>query len=79
MYYYPMMNGFDSAWGFGMSLFWTALFILGIVFLVRFLREHGGDSRHHRGSDPLQIAKERYAKGEIKREEYEQLKKDLSQ
>lgn len=39
------------------------------------LTERGGSTPKH---DPLDVAKERYAKGEISREDFNQLKKDLS-
>ena len=62
---------FGGAW---MIIFWgglIALIIWGITSL-----SGRGDSTLKR--DSLDIAKERYAKGEISREEFEQLKKDLS-
>jgi putative membrane protein len=56
-----------------MALFWI-LVILGIVVLVKWLA----------GSDPssspgraLEILKERYAKGELTREQYDQMKREL--
>lgn len=66
----------------GMLLFW-ALIVLGIIYLWRALdlgsgfghQEDGGGSRR---DSALEIARERYAKGEIGREEFEQLKKDLA-
>jgi putative membrane protein len=61
-----------------MLLFW-ALVIAGGVALVRWLGtcdKGGGDTR--RGT-PLDILQERYARGEIEREEYEQKRRDLGQ
>ncbi len=55
-------------------VFWGGLVAL-IVWGIKKLTERG-DSTSKR--NPLDIAKERYAKGEISREEFEQLKKDLS-
>ena len=81
----PMMgtggNNMMSGWnGFGilgwipMLLFWVLL-ILGVVALFRYL----GKSGQHDGSKtPLEILKERYAKGEIDKKEFEYKKKDLS-
>lgn len=57
-----------------MVVFWGGLVAL-IVWGIKKLTERG-DSISKR--NPLDIAKERYAKGEISREEFEQLKKDLS-
>ena len=57
-----------------MVVFWGGLIAL-IVWGIKKLTERG-DSTSKR--NPLDIAKERYAKGEISREEFEQLKKDLS-
>ena len=59
--------------GIVMIAFW-ALFIALIVWVVR---EIGG--RHpHSSSQALNILKERYAKGEISKEEFEMKKKDLA-
>lgn len=74
------MTGF-GAWGAGfgwifMLLFW-ALLILGVIAVAKWLM--GGSSA---GSappvrTPLQILEERYARGDIDREEFEQRKRDL--
>lgn len=65
--------------GFGwffMLLFW-ALVIVGILALIKWAGETG-----HRGTPAqksvLQILEERYARGEIEREEFEQKRHDLS-
>ncbi len=67
-----MMGGFGM--GFG-GILWIAIIAL-IVFLVwQNLRQDKnlGDSRN----PPLEILKERYAKGEVDKEEYEEKKRDL--
>jgi len=75
------MMGDWGGWGWGMGfgwifmvLFW-ALIILGIVALARWLFVAGGSGRS--GQRPLDILKERYARGEINREQYEQMRRDL--
>jgi putative membrane protein len=76
MYYnYPMMDGQDRGWGLFMMVFWVLVLAIASLVIVRLLKSHELGA-HHR-ADPLSIVKERYAKGEIKKEEFEQLKKDL--
>jgi putative membrane protein len=55
-------------------IFWGAIVGL-VVWGVKRLTERGGSEGKR---SPLDIAKERYARGEISREEFEQIKKDLS-
>ncbi len=63
-----------------MNLIWFVLIAIIAIVIIRSLRHHewyrgqGGASAKN---DPLDIAKERYAKGEITKDEFEQLKKDL--
>ena len=59
-----------------MWIFWILL-ILVIVWAVRagLNSGDGGGSRNAR--TPLEILKERYARGEIDRETFERMKKDL--
>lgn len=78
MYYYgPMMNGSD--WGLGIFVMFAWILLLGLIayLALRLIRghDHGSASKAY---DPLDIIKERYAKGEINKEHFEQLKKDLS-
>lgn len=65
-------------WGLGMALmmlaFWGVV-ILGIVVGIRWLVGHGAPPR----SDPaLDILRQRYARGEIGKEEFDAKKRDLS-
>ena len=59
-----------------MLLFWI-LVILGIAALIRWLLMQWPSSRGARDKTPLEIVQERYARGEIDREEYEQKERDL--
>jgi putative membrane protein len=64
-------------WGLGMMatmfLFWT-LVIIGLIIGIRWLL---GKGREKRSDSALQILRERYARGEINKEEFEARKKDL--
>lgn len=76
-------SGNMAWWGFGgimialMILFWAAV-IYAIIWLIRGGRSgsHAGDQAYYSRS-ALDILKERYAKGEINKEEFEAKKKDL--
>ncbi len=64
-------------WGFGalhMLLFWVVT-ILVIAALAKWL--FGKPAEGPRPRNALDILKERYARGEINREEYEQKRRDL--
>lgn len=73
--YWPMM-GYEYGW-FGwisMIIFW--LFVVVIVVAIARRYEHGSHPQRHEHS-ALEILKERYAKGEIDRKEFEEKKKDI--
>ncbi len=60
--------------GIMMFIFWGGLIALIVWGITRLTRRDVSTTKH----TPLDIAKQRYAKGEINKEEFEQLKKDLS-
>lgn len=68
-YYDGLSYGFGWFMPFMMIVFWCGIIAL-IVWAVRNSRGHG----HRRA---LEILKERYAKGEITKKEFEATKKDL--
>ena len=74
-----MMNfGFTPFGGFGwiFMILWWALIITGIVALVKWLMSQSRGT-HDQEKSPLEILKERYARGEIDKAEFETKKKDL--
>ncbi len=73
---YPnMMDGGDWGWGLLMMTFWVVI-IVGIVFFIVHSSHHS-HNESSKSNDSLEIAKRRYANGEVTKEEFEQLKKDL--
>ncbi len=63
--------------GFGMLLFW-GLVIVGVVVLVRLLAgKRASDAGSAQHQSALEILAQRYARGEIEREEYEQKRRDM--
>ncbi|MDO8575564.1 MAG: SHOCT domain-containing protein [bacterium] len=72
---YNMMNG--TIGGIMMIFFW----ILLVIFIVWVVKEISGKNSHTNSasnSRAIDILKERYAKGEIDKQEFEAKKKDLS-
>jgi putative membrane protein len=77
----PMWRGHERVWGWGggwwilamviMVLFWAAVIAVAVWAVSRFTGARG------QTRSPLDIAKERLAKGEISHEEFEQLKQKL--
>lgn len=74
---YYMMDGGDWGWGLLMMFVWILLIVLVVVLLFRGTGVLHGNN-HTPGEDALAVAKRRYANGEITKEQFDQLKKDLS-
>jgi putative membrane protein len=72
-----MHQGLWGVWGIGMMLmmlvFWGVV-VAGIIVAIRWL---AGQTRPLRSDRALDILRERYARGEIGKDEFEAKKRDL--
>jgi len=86
---YGMMGGMMGGWGnapWNGSWHWIGGWIMGILFLVLvvvviylLVKGSGFNIRELKGSEnALEILRKRYARGEITKDEFEAMKKDLS-
>ncbi len=80
--HWGMMGGWGYGYGFGLAhmIFWVVILIAiiaGIIWLVRPLATGGGRGGLSRRSAGLDVLEERYARGDINRDEYLQKKRDL--
>jgi putative membrane protein len=67
---------FFGGWMIIVWIIIVGLIVWGVIALVRYASRNSGSESIERPS-PLDIAKERYARGEITKEDFERIKKDL--
>lgn len=68
-------NGMMGGMWFFSLLFWILIFA-GVAFIVRWLTERNSD-RSPPAESALEILQKRYARGEIDKEAFEQMKRDI--
>lgn len=69
-----MMDGGDWGWGMIMMLFWVAVIVLIVVLVTKNL---SGNNKASNDETALSIAQQRYAKGEITKKQFDEIRKDL--
>jgi putative membrane protein len=77
-----MMNGYGYGYGFGPIhiVVWIVILAAVVALVVWLVRSVASPAVHHlppRRSSGLDVLEERYARGEINRDEYLQKKKDI--
>lgn len=75
-----LLQGFGHGMGIGMGWGWIIgliVLVLIVLIIVKAVGQNNGTVQNS-GKTPMEVLKERYAKGEIDKEEFEQKKKDLT-
>ena len=61
-----------------MIIVWVVIIALIVWGVIALVKRNSFSSDTRQKHDPLDIAKERYAKGEISKEEFDEIKKNLT-
>jgi len=75
-----MLHHYGIGFGFGWAIVALAVLFLGalIALIVLAFRRLAPRRASSTGVDVFEIAKERYARGEITKDQFDQMKKDLT-
>jgi len=76
-YGYGMGWGWMAAGWLMMLVFW-ALVVVGIVALFKMATNLGASSEPRSANTPIEILRRRYAAGELTKEQFEAMKKDVA-
>lgn len=60
-------------------ILWWALIIAGIIYFIKHLSEKNNCCAGNNKKSALEILEERYAKGEIEKEKFNEMKNDLTE
>jgi putative membrane protein len=72
------MGWMGGMWGIGMMFMMLLFWILVIAALVLGVRWLMSDQKERRSDSAMEILRQRFARGEINKEEFDAKKKDLS-
>lgn len=76
-----MWHGYYHAGGWPMyvggALFWGSIIAVGVWVIHRVTRRGDAETPYSQGRTPLETLKGRYARGEIIKQEFEEIKRDL--
>lgn len=72
----PMMDSRGYGWGEGMMFIWCVVGLAVIAGVIYLMRSNNHINPH--AQKPLDLAKKRYAAGDITKVEFEQIKKDIA-
>lgn len=79
MHYYQMVDHENIAAGLIMTIIGILFIILLGTIIFKLYKDSDKPEIKETETKAIEIAKERYAKGEIKQDEFNQLKKDLTE
>jgi putative membrane protein len=66
-------------WSIARTLFWVVILGGGVLWFLRLRQSRPIETGVQGGPRPLEILQERYAKGELTKEQYEQMRADLAE
>lgn len=73
MFHDFMFGGMWFGW-----IIWLAVFVFIGWFVINQVNKNKQDNQNSYHESPLDVLKKRYAKGEITKEQFEQMKRDLT-
>ncbi|TKB23753.1 SHOCT domain-containing protein [Desulfopila sp. IMCC35006] len=75
---FPQGSGHMMGYGGGMYMWLFWIFIVGVIaYFVLDRIKHNQNAQDSSGESPTEILKKRYARGEITKEEFDRIKKEL--